>query len=342
MIATRTARAVWFPAARRVELREEPVGEPGAGEVLVRALASGVSQGTEMLVYRGEVPAGLPLDLPTLRGGFGFPVKYGYASVGRVLAVGEGVDWPRPGEVVFVHHPHQSAYVVDASLCLPVPEGVSPEVATLLANLETAVNVALDAHPRLGDRVVVIGQGVVGLLAGALLRRAGVGLLVAVDPVESRRALATRLGADVVLAPDAATAQAVAHLTAGAGADVVVEASGSPAALQAALDCAGFQGTVVVCSWYGSKPVPVMLGDNFHRGRLRVVSSQVGSVDPALSPRWDLARRRSVALEMLATLDLAPLVTHRFPVEQAAQAYALLDSGAGDAVQLVLTYGDDV
>src|SRR6266545_8309961 len=164
-----TAASVWFPRAREVELREEAVRGPGPGEVRVRAIASGLSQGTEMLVFRGEVPADLALDLPTLAGSYGFPIKFGYASVGRVVEVGAGVTELAPGDHVFVHHPHQQEYVVRAAAVLRLPKRLPPEFGVFLANCETALNVVLDAHPHFGDEVAVIGQGVVGLLVTQLL-----------------------------------------------------------------------------------------------------------------------------------------------------------------------------
>ena len=332
-----SATSVWFPRARAVELRDEPLPATGPGEVRVRAIASAISHGTEMLVYRGEVPADLALDLPTLRGGFDFPIKYGYASVGRVVEVGAGVESIAMGALVFVHHPHQNEYVVDADLAFPLPDGVDPEAATLLANLETATNVVLDAHPHLGARVVVLGQGVVGLLVTQLLRRAGASLVVAVDPIAMRRELARRHGAHEAVAPDGALA-AVRDLTGGVGADMAIEASGKPAALAAALDLVAFQGTIVVCSWYGAKPVALPLGAAFHRRRLRLVSSQVSNLDPGLAPRWDRGRRLAFARSLLAEADLSRLITHRFPLAAAADAYRLVEEHPDETLQVLFTY----
>lgn len=329
---------MWFPAPRQVELRDEPVPPPGPGQVRVRALCSAISHGTEMLVYRGQVPPGLELDLPTLAGSFAFPIKYGYASVGRVVEVGPGVEGLRAGDRVFALHPHQTEYVAPASLAVPLPDGVEDAVGVFLANLETTVNVMLDAAPRLGERVVVFGLGVVGALLVQLLRRVGAGLVVGVDPLAARRERARGLGADVALAPDGALAGAVQRLTGGVGADLVLEASGNPAALGAAIDCLAFQGTVVVCSWYGAKPLSAALGGAFHRRRLRLVSSQVGSIDPALQPRWDRARRTGLARSLLRELRLAPLITHRLPLARSAEAYALVDRHPEDVLQVILTY----
>jgi 2-desacetyl-2-hydroxyethyl bacteriochlorophyllide A dehydrogenase len=334
------AHALWFPAARSVEIRSETLPPVGPEEARVEAVASGISHGTEMLVYRGQVPDDLPLDLPTLRGSFTFPIKYGYASVGRVAEVGPAVQRLAPGDLVFALHPHQTRYVVPAALAARLPADLPPEHGVFLANMETAVNVLLDARPRLGDRVAVYGLGVIGLLVTQLLRRAGVERIVAVDPIAARRTLALDIGADVALAPEEATPAAIRDLTGGIGADLAVEASGNPAALAAAVEAVGQEGTVVVPAWYGTKPVSLPLGGSFHRGRVRIVSSQVGSLDPALAPRWDRARRQALARELLGRLQLAPLITHRIPFEQAAEAYALVYRHPEEVVQVILTYGE--
>lgn len=322
--------SVWFRGPREVELRQEDLPPVGANDVRVRALASAISAGTEMLVFRGQVPPGTELDLPTLQGSFDFPIKYGYASVGRVVEAGALVRSPVAGDAVFVHHPHQSEYVVPASMPVRLPAGLEPTLGVFLANVETAVNVVLDAAPRLGERVIVFGQGIVGLLITQLLRRTGISQVSVVDPFGQRRALASRLGADEALDPS--------QNTAGANFDLAIEASGNAAALDAALASVAFAGTVVVCAWYGTKPVPLTLGGPFHRRRLRIVSSQVSTVDPALEPRWSRDRRLTVALDLLCRLELGSLITHRFPIEHAADAYALVDRRPEDSVQVVLTY----
>ena len=306
---------------------------------MVQAVASAVSHGTEMLVHRGEVPDDLELDLPTLRGSFRFPIKYGYASVGRVVEAGADVARPAVGDLIFVHHPHQDLYTVPASLAVPIPPGVRPEAAAALANLETAVNVLLDAHPRLGEQAVVFGQGVVGLLLTLLLRRAGVEVVAAVEPHPVRRRLSRELGAAVTLEPGADLAEQVRELTDGRGADLVLEASGNGEALEAAVGCLAFQGTLVVCSWYGTKAVSLHLGESFHRRRLRIVSSQVSALDPCLAPRWSRERRRDLALRLLKELPLGQLLTHRVPFREAESAYRLIAERPEETIQVVLTYG---
>lgn len=338
MTSPLAARAVWFARPETVELRAETLDQPGPSEIRVGTICSAISQGTEMLVYRGQVDPDTSLDLPTLRGSFRFPIKYGYASVGRIEAAGTQVDGLKPGDLVFVHQPHQSAYVVPAASAVSLPAGLDPEAAVFLANVETALSVTLDAHPHLGDRAVVFGAGIVGLLIIQLLRRAGVASIVAVEPVEKRRRLAALVGADQVLEPGPDLREGVLRLTEMKGADLAIEASGNPAALTRAIDCVGFQGTVVACSWYGTKPVTVALGGHFHRGRVRLLSSQVSHLDPALSPRWTMARRTGLARDLLGSLQTAPLISHRFPLDRAAEAYRLLATRPEEAVQVLFTY----
>lgn len=302
---------------------------PGPGQIRVRALASAISHGTERLVYRGEVPADLPLDLPTLAGGYGFPIKFGYASVGQIESVGPEVGRFVAGDYIFCLHPHQGVYLAPAALCQPLPAGLDPTLGLFCANLETALNIVHDAHPRLGETALVFGQGVVGLLVSQLLQRAGVQVL-AVEPDPTRQRLALELGAAAALAPgdDLRAVRA----------DLAIEVSGAPAALQSAIDHVLDEGTVVVASWYGQKPVPLALGGRFHRGRIRIRSSQVGRLAPESAPRWDYARRWEAVRTLLPQLRLDDLISHRFTIDQAEEAYRLLDAGAVGLTQIVFTY----
>ncbi len=332
------ARALWFTAPHTAELRPERVPPPGPGEVRVKTAASAISHGTEMLVYRGEVPTDLPLDLPTLAGSFSFPIKYGYASAGHVLDAGAGVEHLSPGDLVFVHHPHQDAFVVPSDLPVRLPDGLDPTLGLFLANLETALNVVHDAPLRLGETALVFGQGVVGLLVTQLLKLAGAGRVLAVDPIEKRRSLALEVGADEAFEPAEDLRERILERTAGRGADLAVEVSSSGAALQAAVDAVAAEGTVVAASWYGTKPVTLSLGGHFHRGRVRLRSSQVGRINPELGPRWDPARRIEAVLDLLPRLRLKELVSHRVPLEKAPGTYRLLDERPEEAVQVVLIH----
>ncbi len=334
------ARALWFTAPRTAELRPERVPPPALGEVLVRTIASAISHGTEMLVYRGEVPTNLPLDLPTLAGDFSFPIKYGYASVGRVLNVGAGVEYLSHGDLVFVHHPHQDAFVVPADLPVRLPDWLDPTVGIFFANLETALNIVHDTPLRIGETVLVFGQGVVGLLVTELLKLAGAGRVLVVDPLKKRRVLALEVGADEAFEPGEDLRGRVLEMTAGRGADVAVEVSSSGEALQAAVDAVATEGTVVIASWYGTKPVALSLGGHFHRGRVRLRSSQVGRLNPELGSRWDLARRTEAVLGLLPRLRLKELISHHIPFEEAPEAYRLVDESPDEAVQVVLIHDE--
>lgn len=340
MSETVDARSLWFTAPREAELRPEKVPAPGEGEVRVRAVASAPSGGTEMLVYRGEVPEDTSLDLPTLEGGFGFPIKYGYALSGRVEEIGAGVEGLAVGDPVFVHHPHQSRLTVPASYAVPLPDGIDPSIGVFAANLETAVNIVHDSPLKLGETALVFGQGVVGLLVAQLLRLAGAGAVLTVDPLESRRRLALALGADEALTPGEGLTEEVLAATGGRGADVAVEASGVGTALQDAVEAVAVEGTVVVASWYGDKPVTLALGGSFHRGRVTLRSSQVGMLNPTLSPRWDHARRTRTVVELLEDprLRLGALVSHRVPFERAPEAYRLIEGLPAGLSQVLLTY----
>ena len=334
-------RALWFAGRRRAELRPEDVPAPGPGEVRVRTVLSAVSHGTEMLVYRGEVPKDLPLDLPTFAGGFGFPIKHGYASAGRVLDTGPDVTDISPGDAVFVHHPHQDVFTVPADFPVRLPRNLDPLRAVFFANMETALNVVHDVHARLGETALVFGQGVVGLLVTRLLGMSGICVL-AVEPVPNRRKLALKMGVDAAFEPGDGLRERVLGATDGRGADVAVEASGSGAALAGALECVADEGTVVAASWYGKEPVRLPLGGHFHRGRVRIKSSQVGRVAPEMSARWDGKRRTGAVISHLQDprIPLDALVSHRIPFGEAPGAYRMLDEAPDAAVQVVFDYGE--
>lgn len=278
-----------------------------AGQVLVRALYSGVSRGTEALVFTGGVPPSQrrAMRAPFQEGEFPGPVKYGYASVGRVeeveagaTAAEDGAPADLAGRTVFCLYPHQDLYRVPAAAVTPVPDGVPAGRAVLAANLETAVNVAWDARPAAGDRIVVIGAGVVGLLAAWLCRQVPGADVTVVDVNPDRAAAAAALGLAFEVEPPREP-----------DADLVVHASGQPAGLQAALGIAGVEATIVEASWYGSRQAPLPLGEAFHSRRLTLRSSQVGRVPPERAARWSRARRLRLALDLLRAPELDTLIT---------------------------------
>lgn len=325
-------QALWFAGPRQVELREEEAPPPGSRQARVRALVSAISHGSEMLVYRGQVTPDLALDLPTLAGSFAFPIKFGYACVGQVLDVGTDVDSVAPGDIVFALHPHQQFFTIAAETLLRLPPEIEPPAAVFCANLETALNIVHDAAPRLGETVLIVGQGVVGLLVTALLSRCGA-VVIAVDPLAQRRLLAGRMGAEAAVAPEDLASVLDLRL-----ADIAIEVSGTPAALQTAIDHLAVEGTVVVASWYGNKAVSLDLGGAFHRKRLSLRSSQVGRINPALAPRWDDARRWATVRDLLVHFDPTVLISQRFAFNEAAAAYRLIDENPAAVMQVVFEY----
>jgi threonine dehydrogenase-like Zn-dependent dehydrogenase len=272
-----TAHAFWAIAPGQGEIRTETLRPPADGEVRVRTLASGVSRGTEALVFAGRVPPSqfAAMRAPLMGGDFPFPVKYGYCAVGRV---------PDGGRV-FVLHPHQDFFNAPAAMCVPVPDAVPDRRAVLAANMETAVNIVWDAAPLVGERMMVIGAGVVGLLTASLLRRIPGGVVTVVDTLPGRAALAERFA----LPEDAPGEQ-----------DLIVHTSASEAGLRLALDRAAFEGRIVEASWYGDRSPSVPLGEAFHARRLRLIASQVGAVANPMRGRRTYAQRLSLALDLLA------------------------------------------
>lgn len=337
---------LFFTGPRRAEVRDVAIGEPGPGEVLVRAVATGVSAGTELNVYRGTAPQWRRRQDPRTRRfvatnepDWRYPLAYGYSCVGEIAAVGAGVEASRLGELVFAYAPHRGYSVVRAERTIALPAAVAPEVAVMLANLNTAYNGVLDARPMLGGALVVFGLGIVGQLVVRLAARTGQHRLVVVDGIGQRRELALAGGATHALDPGRdRVAEAVRELTEGRGADLVIEVSGAPAALNEAIRTAGCDGTVVAMSWYGGSFESLDLMGEFHHNRVRIRSSQVGAVDPALGPLWTTQRRMARAVEGLASLDLRPLVTHCASIVRAPEMLALLDTRPADAMQVVLTY----
>jgi len=281
-----STEALWYVAPGRIEIRAEPLADPGPDEVRVRTLYSGVSRGTERLVLAGRVPESEyeRMRAPFMGGAFPFPVKYGYAAVGRV----EGGPAGLVGRLVFALHPHQDVFNVPVETIVPLPDGVPPVRAVLAANMETALNAVWDAQPAPADRIVVVGAGVVGALVAWLCGGIPGTRVTLVDVDPARAALAHSLGVDFAK-PDAAPGDC----------DLVVHASGTGSGLATALRLAGMEATVLELSWYGSGEVPVALGGAFHSRRLKLMSSQVGQVAPSRRPRWTHKRRLVAALDFL-------------------------------------------
>lgn len=339
--------ALYFTVPEAVALREEPLPEPDPHQLQVQVLFSAISPGSELLIYHDQAPDDVPLDetIPALvGGGFSYPLKYGYALVGQVTAVGADLDPAWLGRTVFSFHPHESHFNASPDELLPLPAGISAEEALFLPNMETAVNLALDGAPLLGEQVVVFGQGIVGLLTTSLLAEFPLQTLLTLDAYPQRREHSLAIGADASFDPyeTQATARVLERLGAAArydGADLVYELSGSPQALDQAIGVCGFAGRIVVGSWYGQKRAPLNLGGRFHRARLRLISSQVSTLAPQLSGRWSKSRRLEAAWQALGRVKPAQLITHRFPFQQAEAAYRLLAESPDEVVQVIFKYG---
>lgn len=341
-------QSVTFTAPYAIEVCDEALPAHAAHQLLVAAQVSAISPGTEMLVYRGQMPPDLPLDatISALDGAFAYPLTYGYAVVGRVMACGTAVSPAWQDRLVFAFHPHASHFLAAPDELLPVPDGLDAETAVLLPNMETAVSFVMDAQPVIGERVAVFGQGMVGLLTTGLLAGMPLSRLVVVDAFARRRRCARRLGADLALdaiLPDLHD-QILRGLDDGddyQGADLCFELSGNPAALEAAIAVAGYDGRVLVGSWYGEKPAELHLGRSFHRGQVRLISSQVSHISPRWRGRFSKSRRLVLAWRMLARLRPQRLITHRYPLSAAGEAYALLDRQPEAVLQLLFVYDEE-
>jgi 2-desacetyl-2-hydroxyethyl bacteriochlorophyllide A dehydrogenase len=303
-----------------VEIRELPVPRAAPGEVVIRTVCSGISTGTERLIYRGDVPEDAALDdtITAMAGTFSYPFSYGYACVGRV----EGHDG-----LVFAFHPHQDVFTAATGDLIALP-AVGPAAGTLFPLVETALQVTLDAEASYGDWVVVLGAGVVGLLTALLLKHSGRRPLCA-EPDAWRRGLAGRLGLTAV-APEELGKEEV---------PLVIDASGNAGAPARALDLLAHEGTLLIVSWFGSQPVPMPLGGAFHRRRLTIRSTQVSTIPARMSATWTIARRRAEAAALLPELPLDELCTHAFPFAAAADAFRAVDANAPGLMHAVLDYG---
>lgn len=323
-----SARELWFTAPGRVELRRAEPAALAAGQVRARALASGISQGTELLLFMGQGPEPFDpsLDAP---GAPTYPRRYGYAWVGEVCETASSEL--RLGARVFALAAHGDEHVADASSFRHLPADVPSERAVLAANLETAINVVWDAGIALGDRVVVIGGGVVGLLTGRAARLGGARHVVLVEPAAARRAAALRLGFDEALTPDQASSLAV-------DADVVIEASGNPACLDDAIARARQEGVVVVASFYGQRVAPVALGAEFHRRRLTLRASQVSRLPASRTAGWSFARRFELVCELLRHEPLDDLLEPSVAFDTAPAVYEDLARAPGHRLQMVFRY----
>lgn len=318
-------RAFWITAAGEGKILNTVLNSPPGtnastkdNEVTVQSLYSGVSRGTESLVFHGRVPASeyQSMRAPFQQGDFPWPVKYGYANVGRVVSGPEALA----GKTVFCLYPHQQRYKVPAAAVMPLPPGLPAARAILAANMETAVNGLWDAMPGVGDRIAVVGLGVVGLLVAWLASRIPGTRVVALDTNPGREAVARKLGLTF------------ASQSSADDFDLVIHASGQSAGLATALGLAGPEATVVEMSWYGDQPVNAPLGAAFHPRRLTLKSSQVGGINPLRQPRWDYRRRLTLALDLLQDPVLDALISAETPFEKMPQTMAQILAPGDDTL----------
>ncbi len=333
-------QSVIFSAPGQVAICDEPLADPAPNQVLVKTLCSAISPGTELLVYRGQIPEQLPLDvtIPSLAQEARYPLRYGYSCVGQVVAFGSQVERQWEGRHVFAFQPHTSHFLAEPQELMPLPTGIEPENAIFLPNMETAINFCMDGAPLIGERLAVFGQGIVGLLTVMLLAQYPIHNLVTLDCYPLRRKVSIEIGAHASL--DATEGDVLEQLRGiqPGGADLVYELSGSPIALDQAIAATAFSGRVVVGSWYGKKRIELDLGGHFHRNRIRLLSSQVSTIAPELSGRWTKKRRFELAWEMIRRLQPKRFVTQYIALNDAPAAYHLLDQQPEETIQVVLDY----
>ena len=328
-----------FTAPYRLEIIERQLPPLGADEVLVQTLVSAISPGTEMLIYRGQFPKEMSASADSISAGLAYPCAYGYACVGKIIETGKQVGRELLNKLVFAFQPHTSFFIHHPSSIILLPEGISPETAAFLPNMETAVNLVQDIAPILGERGLILGQGIVGLLATSLLAEFLLESLVSADNFPLRRAESLKAGAWASLDPWAADFRVQAEqLLGGEKADFVLEISGAPAALNDAIALTRFSGRVIVGSWYGEKQAALELGGDFHRSRIQILSSQVSSIRPELSGRWSKSRRFGVAWKALARIRPEKWVTQRVDIQKAPEIYKMLDENPQAAIQVLFNY----
>jgi 2-desacetyl-2-hydroxyethyl bacteriochlorophyllide A dehydrogenase len=334
-------KSLYFTGVRQVEIREETLKNSLSEHLHLRALYSLISAGTEMLIYRGELPEEMPIDenLSALGGSFSYPLKYGYSTIGKIISANGEKKPSINSKRSFAFNPHESQFYAPNQMDLWVPDECDSKDALFLANMESAINVILDANIRIGDKVVVIGLGVLGLLTSALLLEHPLADLILLEPHAIRRKAASGLGAKMVIdSSNAADLKNAKESLGSKGADTVIELSGNPEALNLAMELVGAEGKIIVGSWYGMREAKINLGIKFHRGRIKIISSQVGRINPTLSGRWDRARRFSLAWQYLAKIKPSQWITHLFPFDEAQKAFRQIDKHPEQSIAVALDY----
>lgn len=337
-------QAIFHLAPHTVAMQETETPALQPGELRIETQASAISPGTESLVFRGALPEQWTQNdrCGCVGGGLRYPFSYGSALVGQVVEAGSREDREWLGRRVFACHAHQGTAVVAKSDCRRLPEGMPGERALFLANMETALGLVLDAAPLAGERAMVFGQGIVGLFTTAILAQFPLGELITADPVPARREQSMELGAALAIDPGRGRELAVLEdclfFGDNNGLDLAIEVSGQIEALNQAIKLTGFDGRIVVGSWYGRNAGLIDLGGHFHRRRLHLVSSQVSALNPRLSGRWSQERRLKLALEWLDRIQPERFITHRFPLVSCQEAFELAADKQAGALQVVFEY----
>ena len=341
---------LFFTGIKQVEICETDLPSLKENELLVETICSAISAGTEMLVYRGQFPHIADLH-DVLSSDLNYPLAYGYACVGVVKETGPQVDKFWRDKLVFTFQPHASHFIANPNSLIPIPYSLNPETACFLPNMETAVNLVQDGAPILGEHVLVLGQGTIGLLTASLLHEFPLESLITVDNYELRRnalkvqgqrlKVKNNISRDIRLLtfdPSKKDFHQQAKSILQSGADLTFELSGSPSALNDAITLTTFSGRIVIGSWYGQKRAEIDLGGAFHRSRIKLISSQVSTISPELSGRWDKSRRFNVAWKALERIKPEKWITHRFALSDAEKAYRLLDENPQETIQVVFDY----
>lgn len=326
---------LWFDGAKNVEVRSVKQPVIPDTSLLLKADYSAISAGSELLIYRGELPENMELDstIENLKDSTAYPMRYGYAFVGKVVEVGSNVSSEWIAKRVFAFHAHASHAIVSENSVIPIPQSITSRQAVFIPNMETAVCLVQDAAPLLGERVIVQGGGVVGLLTTLLLEKYPLASLHLVEPDAARRELLSTFCTADVIAPEA-----LESIEGEQWADTVIEVSGNPAAINSAINWTRFNGRIVIGSWYGTKQSSIQFGELFHRSRIQIISSQVSTVNPALSGRWTKERRFDVAVDKLSEINPERFITHTFEPGEATLAYQLLDKSTEPHLQVVFKY----
>jgi 2-desacetyl-2-hydroxyethyl bacteriochlorophyllide A dehydrogenase len=332
------AQLLIFSAPRQVVVHEQLLPKLEDDQVLVQSIFSAISPGTELLIYRGKFPKGLTNRVDHHSSNFKYPFTYGYACVGRILELGQQVAKIWQDRLVFAFQPHGSHFITSIDNLHPLPKDCSPESACFLANMETSVNLVQDSAPNLGECAMVFGQGIVGLLTTALLSEFPLRTLITADCYSLRRKASLRLGATASHDPLDRDFRQRAGEQLPNGADLTLELSGTPDALNDAIELTGFGGRIVVGSWYGERKTLIDLGGKFHHARMRIISSQVSTISASLSDRWDKTRRFDTAWSALKRIQPERWITHRFKLQHASEAYQMLDQNPQDYIQILFEY----